>query len=1035
MFDTSSDFDHLNSHDHPQESETDMQLLAESQAMLLREQNETLTKENASLRAQFEEALRITKQVEEIHQKNRELKTQVRDYQSQLDNLNQRMEISTRTIDELNQKIELEKTNAHSAHENEQAIIQKEIQKAKSQAKAQVDNLLEQVDQLSKSKEKTELEQKMIHGKIERCLDNAQHYFHVNFRSFDDLISFLSQSPIISTQQEEQVVNTVKTVTISAPANISVAQLQKLGKRLKREKAKLKEQLCVNDELETLFNKMKREQQDSDKRHQQELDSLRKELEQQKEDASILDSDQKHQISLLKAKIETLKSGNAKRNVSDHIVYKPVQPVQQQQPVQIQQQHPQPQPNVADSYADYEMAIDQMTQRNNELSRQLRTVSTQRDELATKVRELENLKHEFDINLEKSKNELNALSIVHKETVNELESVRSALHEREVGVDKKEKAKLKREMSTMRSQINNLQSSLDSQKKQTYELTLANEQSTHTISQLNLKLAESRKVIEEDQRTIENLKDDLHAAQHDLEDKPSLTPDDIMPPNVWRFPDFGSELSEQITKVIVNTALQPASKLQNIYRIIYHYYSKLLGERDSSINNACNEIQSIKHAVNQFLVNVSISLGMDPITFEDFFAHNGSSILANAINQIRSSHDEFKRLYEQYTTALTHFFKTMNMSPDSDAKAIIDTTNRIRDQLNAQTAILQKRSKKCHEINLAFKLLKRKYNTDVEELTNQSEHLHEVVDTLTKTNNNLTAANQQIKRELQSLKVEYRDYRDNVEERETTLSERYEDEKQAWNNERQKLISQIHDSVYQVENKYSAASTANGENENVICRLRSTIASQKATLNERDNEIAKVKREADEAAQNILNKAEREKKQLIESYEKAVNEITAQCNTHRNDVERLAKTVTESEKKLKQAKAALMQLKRDNVKVTSELQAQKEQSDREKKLAESSSKTAILNVENNCNSKLDEQKAKFDAEKRRLYAYVADTFKQFFNPHDNIDERSFKNIVTKARDELARLVASDVAIRRFVGASTHQKTDDAVAQLLMTGSP
>ena len=44
--------------------------------------------------------------------------------------------------------------------------------------------------------------------------------------------------------------------------------------------------------------------------------------------------------------------------------------------------------------------------------------------------------------IEKAKNELNAFEIVHKETVAELESVRNALHEREVGADKKEKTKL-----------------------------------------------------------------------------------------------------------------------------------------------------------------------------------------------------------------------------------------------------------------------------------------------------------------------------------------------------------------------------------------------------------------------------------------------------------------------------------------------------------------------------------------------------------------------------------------------------------------
>lgn len=1040
MLDISSDFDPLISHDNiNQESETDVQILIESQTALLREQNEALTKENASLHVQFEEAMRITRQVEEVHKVNRELKTQIREYQSQIDNMNQRMDISSRTIEELNQKLETEKMNSHSSHENDQAIVQKEIQKIKAQTQAQIDSLLEQVDQLNKSKEKCDMDSKLINGKISRCIDNAQHFFQATFGTFDDLITFLSQTPIIQpTPAPAQPQQQPPPIQPSLFQNQDMVnnQMQKLVKKLKKEKIKIKKLKNNNEDLEAAIAKLKRDQTDNDKKHQQEVDSLKKKVEQREEDMRSLVSEQKHQISSMKSKIESLKAENARRKQAESESY--AQQLHSQQ--SMQQQPLYQQQNYGDSMLknnkdpDLDQTYQTMSQKNTEISRQLRSAIAQRDELSAKVRDLENQKQENLLAIEKAKNELNAFEIVHKETVAELESVRNALHEREVGADKKEKTKLKREITSLKSQINNLQSSLESQKKQSYELSLNNEQSTHTISQLNQKIEESRKIIEEDQKTIESLRDDLLNAQSALEDKPKITPEDIMPPSVWRYPEFGSELCDQISKISINNAFQPATKLQSVYRAIHQYYNKIINQRNATLEQAYSESSSVKHNVNQFLINLTIALGIEPITFDDFFARNGSSVITATINKLRTCCDDFKRKNEQLTTALGHFYSSMNLPPESDVNLIIDQINNIREQIGMQQTVIQKKNKKCREVSSAFKCLKRKYECEVDELSRHIEQLNDSVEQLTKSNNELTSANQHYKRELQSLKVEYRDYKEKKEDTETTLIERHEDDARSWSQEKAQLLAQLHESSRIYDQKNTSFSGAIAENQTLIERLKQTIHNQKITISEKEDQIAKLKESNEEALRDITNKTEKEKKQLVQTYEKAVAEITEQSNAHRVDVEKLAKSMAESDKRFKQAKIAMAQFKRENAKVVNELQALKEQCERDKKLAESSLKTAVLNAENNFNSRLDEQKTTFENDKRRLYAYVADSFKQFFNPHENIDERTFKSTINRAKDELSRLVATDTAVRRLVCASAHQKTDDAVAQVLMNGT-
>ena len=1032
MFDTSSDFDQSNTKpESVPESETDIQLLHESQTLLLREQNEALTRENASLRAQFEEALRITSEVEKIHQEKRELKSENRDYQSQIETLNQRLEISSKTIDELNQKLEIEKQNALTAHQNEQAMIQKEIQNTRAQTKAQIDHLYEQIDQLNKAKEKGDLDQKIVVGKVERCIENAKHYFQINFNSFDELVNFLGQTPMKPPQDPPPKQPATRTIVATVPKEVTVQQLQKLGKRLKKERGKLKQETQLREELEVTIEKLKREQQDIEKKHQKELESVKKEFEQFKDDANMIDADQKRQISSLKLKIDQIKSETTRRKATTHVY--DLQSVKSSPESTISRQS-------FDGFSsrlthddyDYRDRVSQLTQKNNELTSNLQVVTSQRDNLSSRVNELEAFKQEADILIDKSKNELKALNIVHKETMAELESLRNILHERESSKDEKEKkARVKREMQVLKSQINNLQSSLESQKKQAYELSLTNEKSASTITQLNQRIDEFKKLNEENEKTIETLKDDLQSAQHELADRPNITPETLMPTSVWRFPDFGSELSDKIEKVTMNTSLQPSSKLQNVYRLIYNHYNKLLSQRDSIVNDTNVEMQSIKHTLNQFLVNISIALGDEPVTIDDFFCNNGFQTLTSTISQMRVTNDDYKRSNDQYHIALNHFYKTLNIPPDTDIRLVCDQTNVIRDQLNAQTTLLQKRTKKCKELNVALKTLKRKYDSDTEEHTRQIQELNESNQALIKENEELTNANQQFKRDLQTVKSEFSEYKERAEENENDLLDKFDDERQVWEQERQNLLDEI-------QNNKNKSPRKSHYDTKTIEGLRRTIAEQKATISEQSSQLSLAKLSnmgninSSPSTSNLLS--DREKKQIVDTYEKAIAEITEKCNKYRSDVETMNKQLIEAEKKLKQAKSTIMQTKRENVKVSSELQALKEQSEREKKLIESSSKTTILNMENNLNNKLDEQKSKFDSDKRRIYGFVADAFKQYFNPHESIDDRSFKNIINRVKDELSRLSSSDLAIRRFVGAESHQKTDDAVAQLIMNGT-
>jgi chromosome segregation ATPase len=206
------------------------------------------------------------------------------------------------------------------------------------------------------------------------------------------------------------------------------------------------------------------------------------------------------------------------------------------------------------------------------------------------------------------------------------------------------------------------------------------------------------------------------------------------------------------------------------------------------------------------------------------------------------------------------------------------------------------------------------------------------------------------------------------------------------------------------------------------------IHTQKETIADREREIGFLKREFQEVERQLIDGHESEKAQIIDTYKQSQTELQRQCDTHRNDIQRLAEELTKSERRTKDAKAQASELKRDVLKLEKDIRAQEEQIEREKRLHEAALRALALKAESDYTTKLNEQKARADNDERRIFAYVADSFKQFFNLQDIIDERSYRQVVNRAKEELTSLSEINDSVRRIVRASSHQKTDDAVAQ-------
>ena len=159
--------------------------------------------------------------------------------------------------------------------------------------------------------------------------------------------------------------------------------------------------------------------------------------------------------------------------------------------------------------------------------------------------------------------------------------------------------------------------------------------------------------------------------------------------------------------------------------------------------------------------------------------------------------------------------------------------------------------------------------------------------------------------------------------------------------------------------------------------------------------------------------------------------MQAELGSYKSQFDMLTRDIQKKDKKLFSYKETIGNLQSENGRLERELNIKIEEMDRTSKLIESTSRNAGLIAEANYTQKLNEIRMNFDAERRRLFSFVATEFRQYFDPRDSIDENSFKNVLSSVSKALNELKKTDNQIRRLVNANEDQNTDDAVAQIVL----
>ena len=289
-----------------------------------------------------------------------------------------------------------------------------------------------------------------------------------------------------------------------------------------------------------------------------------------------------------------------------------------------------------------------------------------------------------------------------------------------------------------------------------------------------------------------------------------------------------------------------------------------------------------------------------------------------------------------------------------------------------------------------------------------------------------------LKQQILKLQNELKYNEENKKDFESTISISTSDELNAINVKYQQAESQFTSTI---ENQQIKISNLEDEKEELEKRIASLENVNKVN-NSRINSLLAEKQELVQENSNLLQscteKYENEKSSLKRSYENTLEELRKQNEKCRNDVEKLSKTLAGKEEQITELQKNVKVLSIAKNKAINEARTLNDQIGREKKLADATLKSQMCSIETKYKEKIEMLKTQSADEQHKMVLYVVDAFRTTFTGFiGKVEDRSFRSIIDKIREQYIKLLDSDASIRRMLNVQDRQTTQDAVAQLLI----
>lgn len=1004
--------------------ETDKSNTNYQDAERIQQINEELQKENEILKSQFEDAVALSSQMEELHSKNSQLSFQLREALSAKDDLSHRLEIAIEANKDLKNRLSEGKQKVISQSTSDKSVVNSEIAKNHNSTEAEIQKITSDLQDLNIAYEKNKTESKMVNQRIEHLLSIANQKYEQNFKIIDDLISFLENLDFC---EEEQTLNypppsNALNQPMDSPRSKESQEIQNLQKKVRSMKRKIQalKQALVNsnDENRKLYKKMDNILQKT----YQERNNLQDEISQSKKLYDELKKDSQRTINNLKEKINSMKEDLDMKSTA----IKSFQLKEAETPISFteKKQSPTIKESIFENKEREDLLATQhlLSQRLKDSNKQNQDIEKKLNNAIDQINDLQKQNEALSVSLESTKSELDTLKVISLEKEKEADSLRNALHSKQSPPPSPPKPKSSRPDPVLIQQINNL-------KDQLQKAEISAEEAQNNIKQQETKIRSLQDEVKESENKLRETRDDLYDSQKQLAIYQNQTPEDLIPNEAWKTSYFEPDLSQALDKIVYNQALQITSKLQNSFKTIANYYNQKEKLSQQQMNEILTKNGEINSIISSFLTEISIALIDRPYTFENFSNPDIGKDLVKIAKELRKEIIFAKHENESFKTNLKTFANSFGF--EFNIQKFPSQVNDISSQLKISSETIQQQQQKIHKLKSMLKKINSQTSNEQQQVLKKISEIKKDFDFLTEKYNKLHVKYQDMKKEL----IETSDQLSKLQDEKKETNKFARSEKNAIN-EILNNVKQEQERIFNQERTKNQTIIESLNEELQKCkeqndRLTKLVNTQKAARDELKNEFEDFQHKVEEQKVSLNQKSENEKQILKQNYENAISQLQKQCENNRHDVEQLAAELAEANGKISGSKKYISQKQQEKKKLENEFNNAKLSWEREKKLLEMQVTAKVSAAESNARNEIEQEKYRAREEKRKIFLYITETFRKFINPGEQIDEHSFKCLLQKVQEHIDKLSASNSTIRRIAHADELQTTEDAVAQLLI----
>jgi len=480
---------------------------------------------------------------------------------------------------------------------------------------------------------------------------------------------------------------------------------------------------------------------------------------------------------------------------------------------------------------------------------------------------------------------------------------------------------------------------------------------------------------------------------------------------LWQFSEFPSDLNIIISKISDNDSLQLQSKIQCIYGAIHSYYSEVPHDNDYDTTNDLY-VDFLSRICNIF------GLESEPNNLEKTIDY-----ISNWISQQRENN---KVLSNQLSIANQHLYDVINSLDSPNICSAVERIKELYSKIRSLESILTQNQKDKKKFHQQDQMWKEKICLFEEKITSIEKEKHQTISdlrlSLSEEKDNSHMKELQIQKLLNQIVLINHEW----EEKCAILQQKTQNEVSVLSKSSKSEILTLQDQVAFFKNKLEKLQLALSRSSKKKKGLKRSIVDYMS----QSQELEAIIEEQKMSAENSKRMVEELNQKLIKmqaEYEKDLNEKEKAIAMLRKELESANKQVKNGEVMISQFQKQVSLKKTLRESDESALETLQ----REKNIAIAKCRAELIAKESKLVSEIDELQAKFEVEKRGLFAYAASMFVDFYDARHQLKDETFKELLSKTKSELERLKKLESTIRSYMAIPKEQSVEDAVFSRLV----